>query len=127
MDDTTQERSHTAAFLRAAGAITALYGALVGLFLLSLPAAETSNGSDTCSGIGWGCTLSPRDSALMVGYFAGIPVLIGTPLAFLTAWLLTKQRRHQSGRVALGSVLTGCTAGAVLVALLWRINADGML
>lgn len=44
------------------------------LWVFLLPAQHSGGG---CDGIGWGCTPNPRDGALLVGTFLGLPILCG--------------------------------------------------
>lgn len=51
--------------------------AVVG-FVVMLALAPTENAGGQCSGIGWGCTLTPHDTVVFAGIFVGIPTLLGT-------------------------------------------------
>ena len=48
------------------------------VFIIMLAFAPTENASGQCSGIGWGCSLAPRDALLFAGAFLGIPTFLGT-------------------------------------------------
>ncbi|GGF30684.1 hypothetical protein GCM10010922_02100 [Microbacterium sorbitolivorans] len=47
-------------------------------FVVMYALAPTENANGQCSGIGWGCTLTPRDTLVFLGMFVGIPALLGT-------------------------------------------------
>jgi hypothetical protein len=83
------------------------------VFLVSLAFAwpHDTNAGGQCEGIGWGCTLPPRDAVLFFGMI-GLPfVAVGAGIAWAFVLLaqLVKPLRRWSG-IALG----GAAAGAVV-------------
>jgi hypothetical protein len=44
-------------------------------YLLATGLAPDRNASGQCEGIGWGCTLTPRDTLLFLGFLGAIPAL----------------------------------------------------
>lgn len=65
------------------------------------------NADGQCEGIGWGCSLTPRDGVAFVGLLLGVPVGIGTALC-AAGYIALAERRGwfpRLGGVGLGAVV----------------------
>jgi hypothetical protein len=72
-----------------------------------------------CEGIGWGCTLTPRDSLIFAGVVLGVVVVpIATAVAAVVAHCSSIQTEHRN----LG-VLLGLYAGATLVLVTLAVSS----
>ncbi|MCE1178748.1 MAG: hypothetical protein LWW86_06910 [Micrococcales bacterium] len=78
---------------------------LVALWALAWAIAPDHNANGQCEGIGWGCTLTPRDGLLFAGLFIGTPVLAAALVAGLAAIMVLADRRVWRP-LALGTVGT---------------------
>jgi hypothetical protein len=84
----------------------------IAVLVSTLPDHKTDG---TCDGIGFGCSLTPRDEALFVVFFYGIPVLVASMLAAAVTLALAVAAHIRSG-VAAGT-LAAFTGFAVAVAI----------
>lgn len=64
------------------------------LWTFSLPA---TNADGTCEGIGFGCSLNPRDGALFIGVLIGVPVLTATVVVATFVLALLSRTEMRSG------------------------------
>lgn len=74
--------------------------------------ATSEIASGQCSGIGFGCTLSPRDMAQFVGMYLGVPIVSVATLITL-AGMLAPERARRTTVVVLLSLFALVTAGLV--------------
>jgi hypothetical protein len=72
------------------------------IWALTLPA---HNPDGRCEGIGWGCTLPPRDAALLLGAFVGVPLVL-VSMAIATAIGIWIALRRRTTPVRAGTVAT---------------------
>ena len=67
-----------------------------------------------CEGIGWGCTLTPRDGVLFAMMFLGVPITVGT-VVIGTIWIAfwhTRWGAMATGLSAFAAGLVVCIAFA---------------
>jgi hypothetical protein len=81
--------------------------------------APDANAGGQCEGLGFGCTLTPKD-ALVFAAFLATPVAVGTLLLALLLVVVTVQR---SWLPRLGGIALGTLAGACGLALTLAIAA----
>jgi hypothetical protein len=86
------------------------------IWALTLPA---HNPDGSCEGIGWGCTLPPREAALLLGAFIGAPLIlvsIGVAMA-IGAWIALRYRTTpvRAGTVATFVAVPATAVGALVV------------
>ena len=114
-----------AAASRRRGAIGALLGVLViavVLYGLGVLLAPTEHANGACTGIGFGCTPSPRDGLLLLGAVMGLPTLVamlllgGAAVAALLRW--TRLPGIAVGICAGLAATLACGAVALLILLL---------
>jgi hypothetical protein len=96
--------------------MTAWYGGLILVYALITPLLPNHNPNGQCDGIGWGCTLTPRESAVLVGLYIGIPAIVVGVLISLGVYALSRRpmRRHP---VLMGTAaaLIGIVVGVSIV------------
>ena len=67
------------------------YAVPLATFALLVRGASRVNASGQCTGIGFGCTLTPHDALVFAGTFIGVPALaVGLLLSAGTAGLLAR-------------------------------------
>ncbi|XVX22003.1 hypothetical protein ACQP1U_09160 [Actinomycetota bacterium] len=66
---------------------------LVALWAVAWAIAPDRNANGQCEGIGWGCTLTPKDGLLFGGLFIGTPILAAALVAGLAAIMVLSGRR----------------------------------
>lgn len=79
-------------YLIALGVLWLLPAVLVGVLHLVLP---DQNASGQCSGIGFGCTLTPSDSVLFLGYLAALPLFFLGLVACLVIAVMQARRSRR--------------------------------
>jgi hypothetical protein len=80
-------------YLVALGLLWGVPALLVLVLHLTLP---DHNASGQCTGIGFGCTLTPADTVLFLGYFAALPLVL---LGAVTCLVIAVVQARQAGRV----------------------------
>ncbi len=92
--------------------MTAWYVVLTLVYVLITLLLPSHNPSGQCEGIGFGCTPTPRDSAVLVGGFVGVPgVVIGYPVSLGVYALLRSAARRHAVLVGTGAALAGIIVG----------------
>ncbi|WP_254127310.1 hypothetical protein [Aquihabitans sp. G128] len=107
-----EERSGTATFLAALLGPLAIWGLAMGL-AGAVASPEVPDGQ--CSGIGFGCTLSPRDGAWFLGLYAGVPAVAVTTTVLLLCLVAPRRFRGALVGTLLGAF--ACVVAVVLVAV----------
>lgn len=51
---------------------------VLALYTVAVLLSPTEHADGSCTGIGFGCTLAPRDGLLFLGFLVGLPTLLGT-------------------------------------------------
>ncbi|MHC6175218.1 hypothetical protein [Glutamicibacter sp. X7] len=105
---------------RAVWTMLCVAGIAVAGYFLALWLAPDVNASGQCSGIGFGCTLTPRDALLFFGFLLALPVLIGLIIfGGATAALLLRRTRMHPVLIGLissiGALLLSLVLGFVLL------------
>lgn len=81
-------------YLVALGVLWIVPAVLVLVLHLTLP---DYNASGQCSGIGFGCTLTPSDGVLFLGYLAALPLfLVGMVACLVIAVVQARRARRDS-------------------------------
>ena len=81
-------------YLVALGVLWVVPAVLVLVLHLLLP---DYNASGQCSGIGFGCTLTPADGVLFLGYLAALPLLLlGVVACFVIAFVQGRRARRDA-------------------------------
>ncbi|GAA1735843.1 hypothetical protein [Brachybacterium phenoliresistens] len=86
------------------------------LYGLAILVAPTENPGGQCSGIGWGCTLTPHDSLVFLGVIIGLPALVSAlVLSSIAAGVLVRRTGLPGVLIGLISVVPALVVSAVLV------------
>ncbi|MEV2237189.1 hypothetical protein [Micromonospora sp. NPDC049891] len=104
---------------RAAAVLVGWYAVVLVGFALWIAMLPTENTDGSCEGIGFGCTPAPRDGALLLAIFYGLPLLAGSFLVSLIALGIGAAARFRSAAVAgtLAAFVGLVLAASVMVAL----------
>ncbi|MEG9226669.1 hypothetical protein [Aeromicrobium sp. Sec7.5] len=93
------------------GGIGLLWAAAVVAYAL----AADSNPPGQCEGIGFGCTLTPRDSVLFAMMFLGVPITVGTVVVG-TFWVAFWHTRWGAMATGLSALATGLVVSVAFAA-----------
>ena len=93
------------------------YAAAVVGYLIWAFTLPTSNPDGQCEGLGWGCTLAPRDGAWFAAMIFGPPVLAGGFVASLLVLAVIRRALPAFLAGTIAAVLGMATATLVLVRL----------
>lgn len=86
------------------------------LYVLAILAAPTENPGGQCSGIGFGCTLTPHDSLVFLGLLVGLPALVcALVLASIVAGILLRRTRLPGVLIGLIATIPSLVISAALV------------
>lgn len=95
--------------------MTAWYVGLTLAYVVTTLLLPNRNPNGQCQGIGWGCTPTPRDSALLVGLFVGVPVVvIGYPVSLGVYALSRSAARTHAVLVGTGAAVAGIVVGVLI-------------
>lgn len=86
-----------------------MFGAVAVPWVLAVVAyglAADSNPPGQCEGIGFGCTLTPRDSVLFAMVFLGVPITAGA-VVVATFWVAFWHTRWSAAATGLSGAATG--------------------
>ncbi|MFC0672849.1 hypothetical protein [Brachybacterium hainanense] len=95
----------------------------IGAYLIAWAIAPTENASGQCTGIGWGCVPSPKDTLALLGIIIGPPALLATLVLGLFAIAALLRWTRWPGVLA---GLVGIVVAAV-IALLGSVLVVGVL
>jgi len=89
----TPRRGRLRPVMTALGTVVGWHAAIAAAYLLWALTLPGHNPDGQCEGIGWGCTPPPRDLALLLGAFVGVPLsLVSTTLAAaIGAWMVRRR------------------------------------
>jgi hypothetical protein len=103
----------------ALGTVIGWHAAVAAGYLIWASTLPTHNPDGRCEGIGWGCTPSPYDTALLLGAFVGVPVMLVSSVAAMAIGAWSVQRRRttpvRAGTVATSVALPVTVVGALVV------------
>jgi hypothetical protein len=109
----------------AIGTVIGWHAAATAGYLIWASTLPTHNADGRCEGIGWGCTPSPRDAALLLGTFVGVPLVLFSIVVAIAIGVgivgRDRARPVRAGTVATSVAMPVTAVGALVVFVVAKV------